>query len=162
MAARLRRCTDTQLRANPTVTPDVDETLSIDTLPNLWSRADFIAVCVPLLESTRGFINDCAFHSMNRSAVLIDISRGGVVNETALLAALDAEAIRGAVLDVFTEEPLPAHHPLWGYDNVIITPHCSSVYDGSEIKSIQMFAENLHRYRAGQTLVNKVKPAQGY
>lgn len=150
------------VRAHPTVTPDVDETLSTDALPELWSRADFIAVCVPLLESTKGLVNDSAFKRMNKSAVLIDISRGGVVNETALLAALDTEAIRGAALDVFTEEPLPSHHRLWSHENVIITPHCSSVYEGWEIKSIQMFAENLHRYRIGETLLNIVEPTQGY
>jgi phosphoglycerate dehydrogenase-like enzyme len=99
---------------------------------------------------------------MKPTAVLIDVSRGGIVEEKALLAALYAERIKGAALDVFATEPLPAGHPLWGFKNVMITPHCSSVYDGWETKSARMFAENLTRYRRGEALVNIVDPARGY
>ena len=102
---------------------------------------------MPLLDATRGLVGSAAFAAMKPSAVLIDVSRGGIVDEAALLAALDASRIKGAALDVFATEPLPADHPLWGYDNVIVTPHCSAINDGLELKTIQMFADNLGRYR---------------
>ena len=150
------------VRARPRPTANLDEVHGSDDLPGLWARADFIVCCLPLLETTRGLVGTEAFAAMKPTAVLIDVSRGGVIEETALVAALDAKRIRGAALDVFATEPLPAGHPLWGYENVIITPHCSAVYDGWEVKSARMFAENLARYRRGEALVNVVDPARGY
>jgi phosphoglycerate dehydrogenase-like enzyme len=150
------------VRARPRPTPDVDEVHGADELPGLWGRADFIACCVPLLQSTRGLVGAAAFAAMKPSAVLIDVSRGGVIDEAALLSALDAGRIKGAALDVFSTEPLPADHPLWGYDNVIVTPHCSSVSDGVELKTLTMFADNLGRYRRGEPLENVVDPRRGY
>ena len=84
------------------------------------------------------------------------------MDEAALLSALDANRIRGAALDVFSTEPLPADHPLWGFENVIITPHCSSVNDGLEMKTLSMFADNLDRYLRGEPLANVVDPIRGY
>ncbi len=150
------------VRARPKPTPDVDEVFGVEDLPGLWSRADFIACCVPLLESTRSLIGTQAFAEMRPDAVLIDVSRGGVVDQDALVAALDAGSLKGAALDVFTTEPLPPDHPLWAYDNVIITPHCSSVYDGWDVKAVRMFADNLWRYRRGEMLANIVDPIRGY
>ncbi|MEM9104907.1 MAG: D-2-hydroxyacid dehydrogenase [Pseudomonadota bacterium] len=150
------------VRARPKKTPHVDEIHSTNDLRQLWPRADYIVLCVPLLETTRGLVGKDAFELMKPEAVLVDVSRGGVVDEPALISALDEERIRGAALDVFAEEPLPAEHPLWSYDKVIISPHCSSVYDGWETKSVRMFAENLSRYRAGQQLANIINPAIGY
>ncbi len=150
------------VRAQPVPTPDVDETHGIAALHHLLPRADFIMVCVPLLPSTRGLLDSDAFAVMKPDAVLIDVSRGGVVDEAALVAVLAKGRIAGAALDVFATEPLPADHALWGMENVILTPHCSSVYDGWEMKSAAMFAENLGRYRRGQPLENIVEPERGY
>lgn len=150
------------IRARPKPMPCVDEVHGPDALLPLIGRADFIVCCVPLLSSTRGLVGEAAFAAMKPSAVLIDISRGGVVEEAALLAALDVKRIKGAALDVFATEPLPTEHPLWGYDNVAITPHCAAVYDGWDIKSVRMFAENLARYRRGEPLENVVSPERGY
>lgn len=150
------------VRARPQPTPNVDEVHGGDMLPHLWSRADFIVCCVPLLESTRVLVGAQAFAAMKPSAVLIDVSRGGVVDQAALVSALDARAIKGAAVDVFETEPLPAGHPLWAFENVIITPHCSAVYDGWDIKSVRMFADNLTRYRRGEPLTNVVNPVRGY
>ena len=99
---------------------------------------------------------------MKPDAVLIDVSRGGVVVEAALLDALRSARIKGAALDVFATEPLPEQHPLWNFDNVIVTPHCSSVYKGWEVKSAEMFSANLARYRHNELLENVVDPARGY
>jgi len=150
------------VRANPKDTPHVDEVHSMSGLDALWERADFLAVCVPLLESTRGLVNETAFDHLKPSTVVIDISRGGVIEESALISALDSGKIRGAGLDVFSTEPLAKGHRLWDYENVIITPHCSAVYAGWDLKSVEMFAENLTRYRQGQALWNIVDPARGY
>jgi phosphoglycerate dehydrogenase-like enzyme len=150
------------IRARPKPTRNLDGVHGSDALIALLPRADFIVCCVPLLPSTRGLLGAAAFAAMKPKAVLIDISRGGVVEEAALLAALDIGHIKGAALDVFATEPLPADHPLWGYDNVAITPHCASVYEGWDVKSVQMFAANLARYRCGEPLENVVNPDRGY
>jgi phosphoglycerate dehydrogenase-like enzyme len=150
------------VRARPRPTADLDEVHGSAGLPTLWKRADFIVCCLPLVEATRGLVGRDAFAAMKPTAVLIDVARGGIVEEAALLAALHGRRIKGAALDVFATEPLPADHPLWGYENVIITPHCSAVYDGWEMKSARMFAENLGRYRVGEVLRNIVDPARGY
>ncbi|MGB1257222.1 MAG: D-2-hydroxyacid dehydrogenase [Thiolinea sp.] len=150
------------VRARTQATDNVDEVHHFSALPELWGRADFIVICVPLLDSTRGLIDADAFAEMKETAVLIDVSRGGVIDEASLIDALDNQQIRGAALDVFATEPLPAEHPLWGYDNVVVTPHCSAVYQGWDLKSVEMFAENLWRYRRGEALDNVVDPERGY
>lgn len=150
------------VRARPQPTPHVDEVFGPDALPRLWQRAAFIVSCVPLLPSTRGLVGRAAFDAMKPSTVLVDVSRGGVIDESPLLDALQSGRIRGAALDVFNAEPLPSESPFWELENVIITPHCSSVYEGWELKSVEMFARNLARYRAGEPLQNVVDPERGY
>ena len=150
------------VRAPPAASPDADEIHGVEALPQLWPRADFIVVSVPLLPRTRGLIDAPAFGAMRPDAVLVDVSRGGIVDEAALVAALSNGGIRGAALDVFATEPLPRGHPFWRMKNVILTPHCSSVYEGWDRRSVALFAENLSRYRAGEALFNIVDPARGY
>lgn len=150
------------VRARPKATANVDEVHGMEALPDLWPRADFIVACVPLLDTTRGLVGADAFVSMKNAAVLIDVSRGGVVAEAPLMAALKEKRIKGAALDVFETEPLPAEHEIWELDNVIVTPHCSSVYDGWDLKSVEMFSDNLTRYRNGEALSNIVNPERGY
>ena len=150
------------VRARSKPTANVDEVLGVDALPDLWHRADFIVVCVPLLDSTRRLVGADAFAAMKPTAVIVDVSRGGVIDEAPLLTALEESRIRGAALDVFTTEPLPKGHRFWDLDNVIVTPHCSSVYDGWDLKSVQMFSDNLMRYRKDETLGNIVNPQRGY
>jgi phosphoglycerate dehydrogenase-like enzyme len=150
------------IRARPKPMPCLDEVHGPEALLSLLRRADFIVCCVPLLPSTRGLLDKAAFAAMKSSAVIVDISRGGVVDEAALLQALDGKRIKGATLDVFATEPLPADHPLWSYDNVAITPHCAAVHEGWDVKSVRMFADNLKRYRSGEPLENVVNPERGY
>lgn len=149
------------VRARPAPTPHVDEVHSVEDLPGLWARADAIAVCVPLLDSTRGLVDAGAIAAMKPGAVLVDVSRGGVVDQSALVQALETR-LKGAALDVFEAEPLPKDSPLWAMENVIVTPHCSAVYEGWALKSVAMFCENLARLRAGQPLTNVVDPGRGY
>ena len=150
------------VRARPTDTPSVDEVHAIDALPELYPRADYVLVCVPLLPTTRGLIDANSFAAMKPGSVLIDVSRGGVCEEAALIQSLQNGPLAGAALDVFATEPLPESSPFWAMDNVILTPHCSSVYDGWYARTAQMFADNLTRYRHGEVLHNIVDPTRGY
>lgn len=150
------------VRARPRPTGNCDEVHGMDALPVLWPRADILVVCVPLLPSTRGIVGAPAFAAMKPSTILVDVSRGGVIEEGPLLDALRQGRIRGAARDVFAEEPLSADSPFWDQENLILTPHCSAVYDGCAAKSVRMFAENLARYCRGDALSNIVDPVRGY
>ncbi|NKB51089.1 MAG: D-2-hydroxyacid dehydrogenase [Rhizobiaceae bacterium] len=149
-------------RANPKPTPYVDETFSADSLGNLLPEADLIAVCAPLLASTRGLIREDAFSAMKSGTVLADVSRGGIVSTDALLQALHSGQMKGAILDVFETEPLPPNHPIWTAPNVTISPHCSSVFEGWEMASMDMFIENFKNWIDGDPLENLVDPISGY
>ena len=149
-------------RAHPQPTHNCQEVVAPDGLLSLLPRADFIAVCTPLTEETRGLLGERAFRAIRRGAFLANVSRGGVVDEQALFAALQDGRLAGAALDVFETEPLPADDPLWNAPGVIISPHCSSVYDGWEMASFAMFLENLNRWTHGQKLHNIVDPRRGY
>jgi phosphoglycerate dehydrogenase-like enzyme len=150
------------VRANPRMTDNVDAVHGIGEIAALWAKADAIVVCAPLLDSTRGLVGANAFSAMKPGAVLVDVSRGGIVVQSALIEALRSGALGGAALDVFETEPLPEDNPLWDLEKVLISPHCSSVFDGWEVASIRLFRENLTRWRNGEELVNVVDPARGY
>lgn len=122
--------------------------------------ADWVVLTVPLTPVTRGLIGAAELAAMKRSAWLINIARGAVVDGAALLEALRTRAIGGAILDVFPTEPLPAAHPLWAMDNVVITPHISGPSTPEEIAPV--FAENLTRFLAGRPLRHVVDRRRGY
>jgi phosphoglycerate dehydrogenase-like enzyme len=150
------------VRANPAPMDNVDAVFGQDALRELLPQADVIVVAVPLLANTRHLLASNEFAMMKSTAMLVDISRGGVVHEPSLLHALQSGKLAAAALDVFAIEPLPQAHDFWSMDNVIITPHCSSVYPGWAQRSVEMFADNLHRYRRGQPLARVVDPDRGY
>lgn len=150
------------VRAQPAPTPGVDRVEAMDKLHDVLGAADYVAVCLPLTPATRGLIDAAALRALKPGAVLADVSRGGIVRQAALLEALRDGRIAGAILDVFETEPLPSDNPLWSMDNVIITPHCSSVYEGWERRAMEMFCDNLGRWLAGQPLENVVDPGRGY
>ncbi len=125
-------------------------------------QADFVAVILPLTPATRGLIDARALALMKSTAVLINVGRGAVVQEAALVDALRAHRIAGAGLDVFEREPLPADSPLFDMEHVIITPHVSGASPTYFDRAMPLFCENLRLYRAGQPLVNVVDPARGY
>jgi len=149
-------------RARPADMENVDEVHTSDDLPKLWPRADLIAVSVPLLPTTRKLIDARAFAAMKSTAILVDVSRGGVIDQAALINAMRSNTIAGAALDVFETEPLPEDSPIWSLENVIISPHCSSVFSGWETASFDMFCDNVERWRRGAPLFNVVDPARGY
>ena len=124
------------------------------------AAADFIALAVPLTEATRGLIGAAELTAMRPSAWLINVARGPIVDQAALLEALRGGRLGGAVLDVFDDEPLPPGHPLWQLDNVVVTPHISGPSTPSEIAPI--FNDNLRRYVAGRALRHVVDRRRGY
>lgn len=150
------------LRARPAPTPGVDRVFAVGELHDVLPEADFLLVSVPLTPATRGLMDAAAFRRLKPGAVLVDVSRGGVVRQAALIEALQSGRLAGAALDVFETEPLPVDNPLWGMANVILTPHCTSVYDGWDRRSMEMFCDNLDRWRQGLALENVVDPARGY
>lgn len=123
-------------------------------------QGDFVVVTVPLSPDTLGLIGPAELAAMKPSAWLINIARGPVVDEQALLHALSARQIGGAALDVFDQEPLPAAHPFWGLDNVAITPHIAGPSTPAEIAPI--FNDNLRRYLSGRPLRYVVDRRHGY
>ncbi len=123
-------------------------------------QADFVVVLLPLTPETQGIIGADALAAMKPTAWLVNIARGAVVNETALLDALEQRRIAGAILDVFAAEPLPPHHPLWRMDNVVITPHISGPSTPEEIAPV--FNDNLARYLVRRPLRHVVDRKQGY
>ena len=149
-------------RAWPQPMEHVDEVFSATDLPELLPRADFIAVATPLTPQTRGLIGTAEIQRMKKGTILADVSRGHVIHQTALLGALQTGVIEAAILDVFEVEPLPDNSALWQLDNVILSPHCSSVYQGWELASFDLFLGNLRRWIDGDPLLNVVDPVRGY
>lgn len=124
--------------------------------------SDFILVSAPLTPETRGLIGEAEFRRMKGRAVLINVGRGPVVDESSLIAALREGRIRGAVLDVFDEEPLPASHPFWTMENVLLSPHCADNTPTWLDEAMQLFIENFTRYAGGEPLRNVVDKEAGY
>jgi phosphoglycerate dehydrogenase-like enzyme len=149
-------------RANPQPTENVDQVFGADGLHEALAQADYVAVCMPKVPSTVGLIDAAAFAAMKPGACLIDVSRGGVTVADDLVAALESGRLAGASLDVFDPEPMPAGHPLWDMNNVMITPHSCATFEGWELRAVEMFADNLQRRLAGEALFNVVDPVRGY
>jgi phosphoglycerate dehydrogenase-like enzyme len=107
-------------------------------------------------------IDGAALDAMRPGAVLINVARGDLVDEAALIGALQSGRLGGAAVDVFAQEPLPADSPLWGMPNVILTPHIAGLTPHYNGRAMSLFAENLRRYLTGQPLLNAVDQAGGY
>ncbi len=151
------------LRHHPDkATPGVDEMVGSDDLLSALPKADIVISTVPLTKETRHMLDQKAFGAMKQGALFINIGRGGTVNESALIEALQSGKLRAAGLDVFEEEPLSADSPLWAMDNVLITPHSSGVTPQYNARAFAIFLDNLKRYRAGKPLQNVVDKTQGY
>ena len=138
------------------------ELLGLDRLDDLLRRSDAVVVTAPLTEETAGLIGGHELQEMKDGAWLFNVARGRLVDEVALRRALEAGWIGGAVLDVFTEEPLPADSPLYDAPNLIITPHTSWASDRVLERSLDLFVDNLRRFVAGDALHNVVDLEAGY
>ena len=134
-----------------------DEVHTPDRLPDLLPQADFVVLTCPFTAQTEGIIDADALSSMKGSAYLINVARGGCVDETALLAALRRGSIAGAGIDHFRDEPLPEDSPFWDFENVIITPHTAGETRMYEENVIDILLENLDRlWRRNEQLRNQI------
>jgi phosphoglycerate dehydrogenase-like enzyme len=128
----------------------------------LLAQSDYVVLSTPLTPETRGMIGDGELRAMKRGGVLINVGRGPLVNEAALIAALREKRIGGAALDVFDEEPLAAGHPFYALDNVLLSPHAADHTPDWQARAMQLFLDNFERYRRGEGLVNVVDKGRGY
>jgi phosphoglycerate dehydrogenase-like enzyme len=142
--------------------PLVDKSYGPGQLKTLMAESDYVVVVTPLTAETRGLVGATEITAMKSTGVLINIGRGPVVDEAALLQALQSNAIRGAALDVFDTEPLPAAHPFWGMRNVLLSPHTADRVEGFLIPALESFLDNLERFIKNQPLLNVVDKRAGY
>jgi phosphoglycerate dehydrogenase-like enzyme len=133
-----------------------------EAIGSMSALCDYLVITSPLTSRTRGMIGEGVFDKMKSSAVLVDVSRGGVVDQGALVEALNEGRLAGAVLDVYPVEPLPANSPLWKMDNVILSPHVAGASSHYYERATDLFAENLHRYLGDRPLLNLYDPESGY
>jgi len=140
----------------------VDEVWPTARLGELLAASDVVAVCCPLTEVTSRLFDDAAFAAMKPGAILVNVTRGEVVDGDALVRALAGGRLGGAALDVIDGEPLSADHPIWGFDNVAMTPHTAGASQYRSGRNIARFVDNLRRYRAGEPLLGVVDKEAGY
>lgn len=139
-----------------------DEWFALAQLNDLLAQSDFVLIATPLTDATRNLIGENELRTMKPTAFLVNIARGGIVNESALIRALKERWIAGAGLDVFEHEPLPSDSELWQLDNAIIAPHVSAATPHYDDRATDLFCENLRRYLRGEALLNEVDRGRGY
>lgn len=141
---------------------DVEQLFPAGRLHDMLAISDYVVIAVPLTPQTEKLIGEAELRAMRPNAYLVNIARGRVIDEQALIRALQERWIAGAGLDVAEEEPLRSDSPLYAMPNVILTPHISGASVHYDERLAALFAENLRRYRAGQPLMNRYDPSRGY
>jgi phosphoglycerate dehydrogenase-like enzyme len=142
--------------------PLADEIFPPDRRLDMLPRCDYLVVAAPLNPETRGLIGAAEFAALKKTAVVINIGRGPVIDEKAMLAALTERRIKGAALDVFEQEPLPKGHPFYALENVLLSPHCADHTADWLDDAMRFFIIQFKRFRSGQPLLNVVNKALGY
>ncbi len=140
--------------------PGVDRVYRRQAFAEFLKASDYVVLVVPLTPETRGLVGEAELRAMRPEAWLVNVGRGALVQEPALVRALHERWIAGAILDVFAEEPLPTEHPFWGMPNVVVTPHVSGPSDPAEIAPI--FNDNLRRFLDRRALRGRVDIRRGY
>lgn len=146
------------VRRDPTAHPDADRIASLDALSGELAAADVVVLCIPLGAATHHLANEAFFQAMKPRSVLVNVGRGGLVDEAALLAALDRGVPEHAVLDVFETEPLPPESRFWSHPRVSLTGHASGITGGQHHRNQALFLENLSRFASGAVLLNQARP----
>jgi phosphoglycerate dehydrogenase-like enzyme len=162
VATRRRSAIDGAAETEPDEVTALIDMLPADGLPQLMEQSDFIVLALPLTAETTDIINSDILAHAKPGAWLINIARGALVDERALIRAIRDGRLGGAVLDAFREEPLPADSELYTTPNVIVTPHTSWSSGRVLDRSIELFCDNLERFRRGEPLSNLVDPTAGY
>ncbi len=139
-----------------------DEVWAMDRFFEMLSRCDVVFICCPLTKETRGLFNDAAFDAMKPNAILINVTRGPIVDLDSIIRALEQGKIAGAGLDVTPIEPLPADCPLWAMPNVMITPHTAGASQFRAGRNVRRFIANLRHYRAGEPLEGEIDKQKGF
>ncbi|MGI8491738.1 MAG: D-2-hydroxyacid dehydrogenase [Acidimicrobiales bacterium] len=149
-------------RSGHTDSPDVDEARPSRFLGDLLPVAHAVVLTLPFTKETKGMIDEAAMARMRTGAVLVDVGRGGVVDEAALVRALEEDRLGGAALDVFATEPLPPDSALWELPNVLLSPHTAGLSLRENRRLVALFAQNLRRYLDGDELLSRVHPSLLY
>ena len=149
-------------RVNLPLPPLVEEVLPPERLLDLLARSDVVVLSAPLTADTHHLIGARALDRIKRGALLVNVGRGKLLDDDAVVAALEDGRLGGAALDVFTKEPLDPDSPYWNLPNVIVTPHVAGSMEDYWTPLVALFAENLRRFEAGQQLLNVVDKSAGY
>ncbi|PWU06657.1 MAG: hydroxyacid dehydrogenase [Terriglobia bacterium] len=144
------------------IDPLVDQVFGPDERIRMIEQCDYLVVAAPLTPQTRAMIGEAEFAAMKSTAVVINVGRGPVIHEAAMVRALSERRIKGAALDVFDQEPLPQGHPFYLLDNVLLSPHCTDHTATWLDDAMDFFLANYERFRSGQPLLNVVDKTQGY
>lgn len=163
--ARRAKAFDMQVvgtQRTPRSIASVDRVVALEDIGPELARTDFLVCCLPHTEATRGLVNDKLLSQLKPGAVLIDISRGGVVKGDAVLKALDSGILKGAALDVFEQQPLPPESPLWKREDILITPHVSGTTPHYLERALNVFLDNYAAFSKGQRMVTLVDQVAGY
>jgi phosphoglycerate dehydrogenase-like enzyme len=147
---------------SPAADPLVEQMYSPDRRIEMISRCDYVVAAAPLTPETRGMIAEPEFAAMKPAAVVINVGRGPVIREEALVSALSQRRIKGAALDVFDHEPLPDGHPFYKLENVLLSPHCADHTPDWLDRAMQFFIEQFERFQKGEPLMNVVDKKLGY
>jgi phosphoglycerate dehydrogenase-like enzyme len=147
---------------SPKEDPLVKQTYLPEQRLEMLGRCDYVVVAAPLTQETRGMIGEAEFAAMKPTAVVINVGRGPVIDEKALVNALSSGRIKGAALDVFDQEPLPQGHPFYKMENVLLSPHCADHTPDWLDNAMQFFIEQFARYCNGEPLLNVVDKKLGY
>lgn len=126
------------------------------------AQCDYVVAAAPLTEETRGMLGAAEFAAMKPNAVVVNVGRGPVIDEKAMIEALQHGRIKGAGLDVFEQEPLPAGHPFYSLENVLLSPHCADHTADWLDQAMQFFVDQYQRFSAGEPLRNVVDKSRGY
>lgn len=149
-------------RRTPQPTPDVEWVVGDDDWRSVLPEADVLVIATPSTPRTRGMVDAAALALLKPGAFLVNVGRGNVVDTPALIAALESGRLAGAGIDVAPIEPLPVDHPLWDAPNIWITPHVTSSSPNGRARSMRLFLDNLHRFRAGEPLHQSVDYDEEY
>ena len=144
------------------VDPLVDQVYSPAARVEMIARCDYVIAAAPLTPDTRGLIGEAEFAAMKPTAVVVNVGRGPVIDEAAMVRALSERRIKGAALDVFDHEPLPEGHPFYRLENVLLSPHCADHTADWQEQAMRFFLEQYQRFRAGEPLRNVVNKKLGY
>ncbi len=149
-------------RIDQPLPPQVEEILPPERLHDLLGKSDVVVLSAPLTADTQNLIGTRALDAVKRGALLVNVGRGKLLDDEAVVAALKDGRLAGAALDVFTKEPLDPGSPYWDLPNVIVTPHISGSMEDYWTPLVALFADNLRRFEAGQPLINVVDKSAGY